>query len=173
MSNPYDELKQRVGAFHDRVSERHPGALTCHSGCSSCCERHLSVMTLEWAPMAEAIDDLDEDEKTAIRARLEAGRADPRCPLLNDAGRCRVYDARPMICRSHGLPIQVGEPPKRDVCPLNFPEGPSVETLDPEVVLDVNRLNATVGLISQLTGLPPEDRVDLFDGLEALLGEPG
>jgi hypothetical protein len=129
-------------------------------------------MTLEWAPIAEAVSGLSEEETDAIRARLEAGRADPRCPLLSDAGQCRVYDARPMICRSHGLPIQVGEPPQRDVCPLNFPEGPPVETLEADVVLDVNRLNATVGLISQLTGLPPEDRVDLFDGLKALLTDP-
>jgi Fe-S-cluster containining protein len=29
--------------------------------------------------------------------------ADVPCPLLDDAGRCRIYDARPLVCRLIGL----------------------------------------------------------------------
>ena len=168
MPGPYDELSARVSAFHVRVSDRHPGGLTCHAGCSSCCHRHLSVMTLEWSRIAEAVSSLEPSHQEALRTRLEAGRSDPRCPLLDDEGRCRIYEARPMICRTHGLPIQVGEPPKRDVCPLNFPDGPEVETLDDDLVLDVNRLNLTVGVIAEMEGTDPTERVDLFDGLADL-----
>lgn len=171
MAGPYEELSTRVSAFHVRVNDRHPDALTCHAGCSTCCERHLSVMALEWGHIAEAVSSLDPAHQEALRARLEAGRSDPRCPLLDDDGRCRVYDARPMICRTHGLPIQVGEPPKRDVCPLNFPDGPEVEALEDDLVLDVNRLNVTVGLIAQVAGTDPTERTDLFDGLTNLLAK--
>ena len=173
MSNtPYDELCGKVDAFHDRVVGAHKDALTCHAGCSQCCHQHLSVVPLEWHRIAVAVDSLPTAAREALKTRVHRGRQDPRCPLLDDTGRCRVYAARPMICRTHGLPIRIGEPPRRDVCPLNFPTGPSLDKLDDTVILDVNRVNAMLGLMTQLSGEDPTDRVDLFDGLGALLETP-
>lgn len=77
-----------------------------------------------------------------------------------------------MICRSHGLPIQVGDPPVRDVCPLNFTEGPPLEDLETELLLDVERINQMLGLMCTLEGQDLTERVDLFDGLSELLSSP-
>ena len=170
MSTRYDELSTRVDAFHQRVDRAFPGALTCQVGCSPCCHQHISVLTYEFRRIAAAVGSLSAADQEAIAARVADGTDDPRCPLLDAQGRCRTYDARPMICRSHGLPVQAGEPVRRDVCPLNFPDGPGIEELDDHLVLDVERLNVLLGLIDRLDGGGDGSRVDLITGLRALFG---
>jgi hypothetical protein len=131
--------------------------------------RHLSVVRFEFERIARAVLALPEDDREALRRRLESGREDPRCVLLDDEGRCRVYEARPLICRSHGLPIRVGSPPRRDVCSLNFTEGPSVQDLAEDVVLDAERLALVLGIIDRLASGPDAPRVGLLDGLKLLI----
>lgn len=38
----------------------------------------------------------------------EAARQRIRCPLLDDSGRCRMYDERPITCRVYGVPVGIG-----------------------------------------------------------------
>ena len=171
MEERYQELAQQVDGFHRRVDAVWPGAMVCGKGCSLCCHRHLSVVPLEWERIARAVTSLDEATRRELQARLETAEGDPRCPLLDAEGSCRVYEARPMICRSHGLPIQVGEPPVRDVCSLNFTDGPPMEDLEADLVLDVDRLNVTLGVMSSLAGGDPRDRIELIAGLRRLLDQ--
>ena len=173
MPSRYEQLSARVDAFHRRVRRAHPGALTCHAGCSMCCHQHLTVIGFEFKRIVAAVAALSAPQLSALAQRLGAGREDPRCPLLDAAGRCLTYEVRPMICRSHGVPIEVGEPSVRDVCPLNFVDGPDIEGLDDSLVLDVDRLNVMLGLIDRFDGAGDGSRVDLLDGLAALLGLPG
>ncbi len=46
------------------------------------------------------------------------------CVLLDDNGRCTLYDFRPMTCRLHGLPLVdlTGEVMDDSFCSLNFPD---------------------------------------------------
>lgn len=169
----YLALAAKVDAFFARVRERYPGALRCDLGCSACCHQHLTVVSSEFRRVAAAALVLPEVARDALRARLDAGRDDPRCPLLDDAGACRVYAARPLICRSHGVPVAVpagpeGEATRRDVCPENFSAGPALDDLDADCVLDVSHLDRVLGVIDHLAG-GDGGRVDLFDGLRALL----
>jgi hypothetical protein len=62
------------------------------------------------------------------RRLLEEGRPHPpgRCAFLDAGGACRVYDDRPYVCRTQGLPLRWIEPTDtidsveyRDICPLN------------------------------------------------------
>jgi phosphoglycolate phosphatase len=60
------------------------------------------------------------------------------CAFLDSAGSCRIYDRRPYVCRTQGLPLRwIEEPPGeasveyRDICPLNE-AGPAIETLPEE-----------------------------------------
>ena len=54
------------------------------------------------------------------------------CPLLDDYGRCMVYDHRPMTCRLHGLPLidVSGEVMHDEWCTLNFRENSLLELPD-------------------------------------------
>ena len=65
------------------------------------------MFAVEAAPIRDALAELAVRDPP-LRARVRQQADDPahadRCALLVD-GRCAVYDARPLICRSHGLPI--------------------------------------------------------------------
>ena len=73
-----------------------------------------------------------------IRSFLHGHRLAPapvgRCAMLDETGACRVYEVRPYVCRSQGLPLRWGETSPegpvehRDICPLNE-AGPALETL--------------------------------------------
>jgi Fe-S-cluster containining protein len=60
------------------------------------------------------------------------------CPLLLHR-ECSVYPVRPIICRTHGVPVRhrgVGVMPS---CTMNFMDR-DVDTLDDALVLDADRI---------------------------------
>lgn len=106
-----DELAAPLAAVHE-------GALACRAGCAGCCADDLTVFEIEAAVI-----------ERRHGALLEAGapHAAGACAFLDGEGRCRVYDARPYVCRTQGLPLRWlerdvdGAPVEaRDVCPLNL-----------------------------------------------------
>ena len=83
--------------------------IACASGCSFCCYQPVRVSPAEAFFLARQIGERPE-AMAAVRdtAALLLGRpADApkvvwtRCPLLDQAGRCTVYAARPLACHSH------------------------------------------------------------------------
>jgi len=65
-----------------------------------------------------------------------AAHPDGACAFLDDDGACRIYDARPYVCRSEGLPFAWIGPAEdgsiveqRSICPLNE-DGTPVADLD-------------------------------------------
>lgn len=81
----------------------------CSAGCNHCC-RSLSdipAVTLpEWTLILEAYLKLPDGVRGEIRARLEClGPTPPfTCPFLDlQVGRCRIYEARPVACRTYGF----------------------------------------------------------------------
>jgi len=115
-------LRRRVDDHFHGALHRTPGAMQCRSGCDSCCHARLSVFSIEAEGIGRALARLP----TAIRARVRAQAVDPawadRCPMLIDHG-CSVYDERPLICRSHGVPLLIEDGDRtqhKECCPLNF-----------------------------------------------------
>ena len=92
------------------------------------------------------------------------------CVLLRE-GLCLVYSCRPMICRTHGYPILVGEAdgPLVDWCPMSFLES------TPEVgeALDLELLNQLLWLVNREDGLE-DGRVPFAAAVgEGLAGDGG
>lgn len=118
----YSRLIVRLAKETLRLKARHGAAIQCHPGCSDCCMA-FSVFPLEAALLQEAINAIPEEIKT-VMLRSQAGKkADAACPfLVNDL--CVVYDARPVICRSHGLPLAYIDEEQGIIevsaCPINF-----------------------------------------------------
>ena len=86
------------------------GPWPCRAGCDACC-RSLGALPSLTEPEADllwtAIEALSAEARAQIDRRVEAlGKQASRpivCPLLDDAsGRCRVYEARPLACRTYG-----------------------------------------------------------------------
>ncbi len=55
-------------------------------------------------------------EKDAFFSRT----ASTACPNLNESGECMIYEHRPLVCRTFGVPIRDGDSYIGDVCDLNF-----------------------------------------------------
>ncbi|HEY0195830.1 MAG TPA: YkgJ family cysteine cluster protein [Kofleriaceae bacterium] len=112
--------------------------MQCQSGCSDCCHVRLTITAVEAAAIRDHVAGLAPDARAAL-ARV----AHPdRCAALDGTGRCRIYDARPLVCRSHGVPIRLQRRglPAVQACHRNF----RTITPDPDCVLDQTTLSATV-----------------------------
>lgn len=84
----------------------------CRAGCDDCCRSLAELPELtepEWARLRDAIlaqgAEARERIAQAIARRRSAGATRPiTCPLLDEeAGLCRVYEARPIACRTYGF----------------------------------------------------------------------
>lgn len=167
LSNYY-AFVAKVDELCNRIETEFAGQITCHAGCSGCC-RHITLAWVEAMALATALQKLPANEIEAIRLRAEYAQPGGECPLLID-NRCALYDHRPIICRTHGLPILTGEGSHQsiDYCPHNFKgidilPGASVITLEKlNTLLDsVNRL-----FIHQFFGSKPEqDRITIAEAL--------
>jgi uncharacterized protein len=148
----YRQLIAKVDAHVATVAESCADQLACRPGCASCC-RHLTVTSVEAFALARALQDMPGDQAAKLREGAAAAGDSETCPLLV-GGLCRLYAARPLICRTHGLPLLVEDEAGRrvDFCPQNFT---AVESLPAALVLDLERLNILLALINRqfLAGL--------------------
>jgi hypothetical protein len=100
------------------------------------------VLPVEAASLALAWRDLPAAGAAKLRRQLQVAGAGERCPLL-DNDRCSLYTARPIICRTHGLPLLIEEAAgmRVDRCPLNFT---GTTTLPGAAVIHLERLNSAL-----------------------------
>lgn len=133
----YRELAAKADAFFARVEERHGDQMLCGSGCFDCCLVKLSVTPVEGAVIEELLATLPAEARARLAER--AKRDDPdRCAALEDDGRCAIYAGRPLVCRSHGVPIRQRDARGEivvDTCFRNFAEH-GAGAADPDCVLD-------------------------------------
>lgn len=110
-------MHARVDVAAQRLENRHADRLLCRRGCSACCVDDITVFSVE-----------------AVRIRVEfpdvlastPPHATGACAFLDDWGACRIYTARPYVCRTQGLPLRwIDEQADgewveyRDICELN------------------------------------------------------
>ncbi len=166
MTAEYRALVDKVTAFAQGVRTELSDAMVCAAGCDGCCQVWLAPCVVESDVLRAAVVALPPARRRelAARARGELAREArheplPRCAMLDADGRCAVYDARPLVCRTQGLALRY----PRDVipaaavrkrlpdggevgaCALNFTRGMprSGDTLDAE---RTDRLLALVNL---------------------------
>jgi Fe-S-cluster containining protein len=158
----YDSLAKAIDDFVAEVTAAHPEHIKCRSGCFLCCVPPRSLFRIEGERIRDAVAGLPEDVRERIRARAED---DNRllCPLL-DNGLCTVYEKRPIVCRTQGMPLAVENGRNSfelDYCQLNFEKvPPGFELLRSHVLnLDgINQILAGVNLrLVQGEGLDPEE----------------
>ena len=144
------QLRLRVDHHFAAATARTPEAFSCREGCSRCCGVRFGVFAVEADRIAAALVELGRrDPELRARVRKQADdAAHGACALLVD-DRCTVYDERPLICRSHGVPVQQRDDDgttRVEVCPLNFVgrEPPRASVL----VLDA--LNAPLGVLARM-----------------------
>ena len=139
----YQMLLNKVDEFSSLIIPRYRKYICCGYGCSDCCRQNLNLLPIEYAYLQKGFILLPEPMKKFVRNRAAQGLGDYYAPcLLLDHGACVLYDRRPIICRTHGLPlfIREGDKERRDCCPKNFTSY-SLERLPQTDFLHLERLN--------------------------------
>jgi uncharacterized protein len=181
MTTEYRALVAKVEAFTDATSARRKDDMTCSAGCSSCCHAWLTVSSVEASELRAALRDLPADERARVRvrglaelAREAAAETPARCALLDEQGRCAVYAARPLVCRTQGHALRYPEGliapaaiarkvANGDVtwCPLNY----HAREPNREDVLDAERVDQILALVAERHAvahrLPRQQRLSL------------
>jgi Fe-S-cluster containining protein len=120
------ELHAEVDALSADLERAHAERLHCARGCASCCIDDLTVLPIEAARIRSAHAQL-----------LATGDPHPAgaCAFLDADRACRIYDDRPYVCRTQGLPLRWLEEDEheeiveqRDICELNL-AGPKLEDM--------------------------------------------
>ena len=183
----YLQLAARVDDFFGRVSGRHAGEMQCRSGCHDCCEVQLTVTGIEAEVMFRGVATMTPPARAELVARAGRVVADGErrrgpCAALDSAGRCSIYPVRPLVCRSHGVPLRMapdrpGALPVVDACPRNFAAlAGGAAAADQDCILDQTTLLTVLLAIdsahARLCGRPPGQRFDLAE-LLASSGQGG
>ncbi len=130
----YLELRERISERATDLAERYSSRLRCRRGCSFCCEE-ITVLPIEiesvrlWLerltpPRPDQDGSREGNPDGSAGRRNDASAPEPRrsvdrsahgvfpvsgrasrCAFLDRDGACTVYGARPIICRTHGLPL--------------------------------------------------------------------
>ena len=122
--------------------------------------------------MRQAIEALPKETRAIIEQQAgevterEAGNQPVACPLLVE-DRCSIYESRPLICRTQGLPLLLEAEDNEaeiDFCPLNFTAPDAIDdltqALDAANFVPLDDLNLKLALVNlqfcREQGIPDE-----------------
>lgn len=151
MFERYRALLEKADAKFSEVESRYPTSFQCRNGCHACCLPKLSVSPLEAAHIQDYLATHPEIAARARKVEEEDPHAGTRCAFLDGAGSCTIYPARPLICRTHGMPVKYKTEDgavARDVCGLNFTDKP-LASLPDQDVLHLDTINTILALLNE------------------------
>ena len=145
----YKNIVERADAFFHEQMSRTPQHFQCE-GCSLCCYGLFEIGAADVAVIADGLSRLHPKRRAMIISRAEEiitatnhpnlrecdadekeeffnRTASTPCPNLSETGECLIYESRPLVCRTFGLPIRDGKRYIGDICDLNFTEATDKE----------------------------------------------
>lgn len=148
----YRGILDRADLHFAAVMESQAKNLQCGAGCSLCCYGLFEIGSGDVPLIAEGLELLHPSRRRKIIRRakeiveqsahpnlrecspeekeafFERTQATP-CPNLDEAGLCMMYEQRPLVCRTFGLPLREGRRYVGDVCELNFTKSTAKERM--------------------------------------------
>lgn len=170
----YRQLRLKVGAKFDDIARQNVSQMACRKGCHQCCIAHLSVFKIERDHIAEFLQSSPKIAQAIAANNQRVHKRQDLCRYLDENGGCLIYQVRPLICMSHGVPIKWQktthekikkepleknesiapdqQPEKNqsnyDVCPLNFVDIPLAQ-LPEQAFIDIDTLNTLLSLLNR------------------------
>jgi len=138
-----NKLYSIVKQVSDELENHHRPRLHCKKGCFSCCVDDIEVFGIEAENIKRKFPDL---------LKLAAPNSSGTCVFLDNEGACRIYEARPFVCRTHGLPLRTLAEENnelfelRDICPLNE-EGKPLENLEERELFFTNPFEEQLAML--------------------------
>ncbi|TAJ11183.1 YkgJ family cysteine cluster protein [Marinilabiliaceae bacterium JC017] len=115
--NKYRILREEIDTEVEKLWKEHHTNMQCQKGCDQCC-LNFSVFPVEFDAIKEQVH-----EQYSETFALPTTETTDKCAFLKDH-RCTIYEARPIICRTHGLPLLYmdaeGDNWELSHCELNF-----------------------------------------------------
>jgi Fe-S-cluster containining protein len=167
----YYRLREEVDSKVAVLEKLHKEWMACRKGCCSCC-LNLSVWPVEFYAISE--------QMKAAKWPKPQLNADKECGYLDEEGGCQIYPFRPMICRTHGLPLaywqEDSHPPGYGIifCDQNFDAAGEIG-FDANNTLNMEEVNEKLARINIVfleenpdLNLAPADRIELRELLTCL-----
>jgi Fe-S-cluster containining protein len=142
----YRQLLEQVDKWTAEMVRRYKTHLTCKKGCDLCCQRKFSVSVVEAYNIATLFRQLPVRLQRAVREPKSS------CAFLVN-GACSAYEARPVICRTYGLPsLHRNEETQAELswCELNFTNVPDDFAFQADGIIDLDTLNAKIAGVNSL-----------------------
>lgn len=108
------ELRNEIDSKCAKLHQLHESHTQCKNGCDQCC-MNFNILPVEFEYILKKIKE----------SKLSVSMSDSKksCVFLKNHS-CTIYKYRPIICRTHGLPIlnmdKKGDNWELSFCPLNF-----------------------------------------------------
>jgi hypothetical protein len=138
--------------------------MKCRRGCGECCILE-TVCELEAFVITRSLEDGRINHHKKLPTETQKENETRPCPFL-ESDVCTIYPVRPVICRTHGLPLLHRSENRIECCPRNF-AGTDISDSFSNLLLDAEaiaealmRLNAAF-LISRGENPHTGKRVDL------------
>lgn len=143
VTDRYREILALADEHFEKVAAASAGEMQCRKGCTLCCHGFFEITAADVAMVADGVASLPAGTRNSLLARASeamrrtehpdlrdcseetkeaffARTENEPCPALSDAGACLIYESRPLVCRTFGLPIRNGAQFLGEECELNF-----------------------------------------------------
>jgi Fe-S-cluster containining protein len=134
----YEALSASVERAFESVKNQFPEEVKCKPLCADCCYAVFDLTLIEalyineqflnrfsGAPLEILIERCNRIDRTLFKLKktaykaAESGKEEKeilhemaetrvRCPMLNDAQMCEIYEFRPLTCKLYGIPTAIG-----------------------------------------------------------------
>jgi Fe-S-cluster containining protein len=159
----YEALVSKADGAFERVKKAYGECVKCEEKCADCCFALFDLTLIEalyinhkfnekikGSDKAELLEKANRADRKVHKLKrkvynaLQAGKSEDeilaelarervRCPLLNEAELCDLYDNRPLTCRFYGIPTAIGG--KGHTCGKSgFEKGQQYPTVNLDVV---------------------------------------
>ena len=142
---PYYKLRKEIDLLSETLEKVHENHINCKKGCDLCCMA-ISVFPVEfYAIKAELGTEIQS------LSGLSVPKDTVQCPFLVDHS-CAIYESRPVICRTHGLPLvymsMESDEYELSLCELNFTEYDFLDFVE-ENTYPMDRINSQLYQINK------------------------
>ena len=139
----YYRLRKQIDKISESLDKVYKKHLTCKKGCDLCC-MGISVFPIEFYAIKAELDLSKLPELSLAQNEID-------CRYLVDHS-CAIYPSRPVICRTHGLPLLYmsldADEYELSCCELNFTDF-DFDDFDEENTFPMDRINSQLYAINK------------------------
>jgi len=140
---PYFQLRTEIDALSESLEKQHRQHLSCKKGCDLCCMA-ISVFPVEFYAIRTELNIKSLEVLPVLQNEED-------CQFLVDHS-CAIYPSRPVICRTHGLPLLYmgleSDEYELSCCELNFIRY-DFDNFDEENTYPMDRINSRLYQINK------------------------